>query len=255
MRADANTPGKVNIATIGTGCVVAPHRMITASHVIDNKQATGELAKHKEGDAYYFIKRDDEGTWHYRFFTPALNKELFLYPDIDLAIIYLDDGFYQNGETIYTQKDDYIRIDETFHPIGTDMAVLGYPLCKLDFVNGDINNPNLGNILLRADSGIINCRYHISATTNLYEFTVAFNPGNSGGPIYNWRTGKLISIVHGFRATPTNMNEHILTDEEKTALNLKKYSEESFIDVVHANYSIGYASPSFLEAFKKHNIL
>ncbi len=248
-------PNMYSWVTIGTGCIVAPNRMVTAAHVINNLNSKEEITQHRKGDKYYLIKHDDEGNWHFRYFEPELDKELFLYPDIDLAIIYLDEAFYKVGDKIFAQKDDFIRIDETFHPIGTDMAVLGYPLAKLDFVNKNINEPKVGDIFLRADSGIINARYRTSAITSVYEFTVAFNPGNSGGPIYNWHSGKLISIVHGYKATPVNMREHILSVDEKKILNLKDYKSDSFIDVVHANYSVGYATPSFLDVFKKHNIV
>lgn len=248
-------PNQFSWIPIGTGCVVAPNRMVTAAHVINSPSSNEEITQHTKGDKYYLIKHDDDGNWHFAIVEPELDEELFVYPDIDLAIIYLPENFYTIGDAVYASKDDFIRVDETFHSIGTDMAVLGYPLVKLDFVNQNIAEPKVGDIFLRADSGIVNTRYRVSATISVYEFTVAFNPGNSGGPIYNWHTGKLISIVHGYRATPVNMKEHILTDEEKKSLNLKDYKADSYIDVVHANYSIGVATPSFLDAFRKHNII
>lgn len=250
---DASKPNEIIWITIGTGCVVAPNRMITAAHVINDLKNNNEIGRHKEGDKYYLIRCDDEGNWHYRFFTPKLNKSLFLFPDVDLAVIYLEEEFYQIGEQILALKDDYIRIGQKFRPIGTEMGVLGYPLCKLDFVDRNVNHPQLGNILLRVDTGVINTRYRVSEKICLYEFTIAFNPGNSGGPIFDWRTGQLISIVHGYKALPINMSEHILTDEEKKSI--RQYKETSFIDVIHANYSMGFATPSFVEIFREHQII
>lgn len=248
-------PDEITWMTIGTGCVVAPNRMITASHVIDDKQSNDELKHHQPGDKYYLIKHDDEGNWHYRFFTPEVDKQLFLYPDVDLGIIYIEDEFYQSGDQVYASKEDFIRIDQKFRSVGTDVAVLGYPLCKLDFVGGDINQPKVGDILLRADAGIINCRYQTTANIYLYEFTIGFNPGNSGGPIFDFRTGQIISIVHGYRAIPINIREHILTDEEKKLITPKEYTGNAFIDVVHANYSVGFATPSFVGLFREHQII
>ena len=248
-------PGELKFVTIGTGFVVAPNRMITAAHVINDIKSKQELGLHKEGDMYYLIKCDDEGKWHYRFFTLELNKSLFVYPDVDLAVIYLDEEFYQQGEQIYQFKEDYIRIDQKFRMIGTEIAVLGYPLCNLDFIDSDTSKPQLGGILLRVDTGVINSRYKIKDDVYRYEFTIAFNPGNSGGPIFDWRTGQLLSIVHGYRAIPINMSEHTLSDVEKASIDIKHYTETSFIDVVHANYSVGFATPSFVEIFRKHRII
>lgn len=246
-------PNELKFFTIGTGCVVAPNRMITAAHVINDTNSKEEIKQHKLGDKYYLIKSDDEGNYHYRFFTPELNKSLFIYPEVDLGVIYLEDEFYQDGDQVYALEDDYIRVDQKFQMIGTEIAVLGYPLCKLDFSDKDLNKPKVEDILLRADIGVINCRYRLTESAYLYEFTVAFNPGNSGGPIFNHRTGQLLSIVHGYKSTPINMREHILTDNEKK--DFKKYTEESFIDMAYANYSVGYATPSFIEIFRQHQII
>jgi len=248
-------PNELRWFTIGTGCIVAPNRMITAAHVINSSESSEEIAHHKSGDKYYLIKHDDEGNWHYRYFSPEENKSLFIYPEVDLAIIYLEDEFYSRDDQVFTLKDDFIRVDQKFRGIGTDIAILGYPLCNLDFIEKDVNRPRVGNILLRADSGIINCRYQIAKNIDIYEFTVAFNPGNSGGPIFDWRTGQLLSIVHGYKAIPIRMTEHVLNENEKNFLKLKEYKELSFIDIAHANYSMGYATSSFGEIFRKHGIV
>jgi hypothetical protein len=248
---NSEKPNEINWLTIGTGFIVAPNRFITACHVINNAHTSNELQHHKTGDIYYLLRHDDEGKWHCNFFTPELNKSLFLYPIIDLAVIYLQDTFYQHGAL----KEDFIRIDQNFHLIGSEVAVLGYPLCKIEFTGGDILKPKAENILLRADTGIINCRYQTAADIFNYEFTIAFNPGNSGGPIFDVKTGQLVSIVHGYRTIPINVKENMLTNEQKISLGIKNYKDDSYIDVVHANYSLGYATPSFTKVFQKHNIV
>jgi hypothetical protein len=233
--------------------------MVTAAHVIDDSVndpgGLNPLVHHREGDHYYLIKSDDEGNWHARWFSPVMGQQLFLYPNIDLAIIHLDDGFYQMGDKVFATPDDYIRVDQKFHPIGTPVGVLGYPLSALTFEAGDINRPMAGNILLRTDVGVVNCRYQRAANIYNYEFTLAFNPGNSGGPIFDPRTGMLISLVHGFRAPEIRMVEHVLTQQERDKINPQSYAGDSFIDVVHANYSIGYATPSFLDVFREHAVI
>jgi len=242
----------INWITLGTGFVTAPNRFLTAGHVINDPEK-GELFNHQEGDKYYLLRHDDDSQWHFRIFEPKLDKEIFVYSDIDLAIIYLDEEFYKSGDKIFTDKNDFIRISKDFLPIGTEVGVLGYPLSKLEFDNHDLNKPRISNMLLRTDKGVINCRYKTSEKHSLYEFTMAFNPGNSGGPIFDIKTGRVVSIVKGYRSSQINTREIAIPDEG--AKQLKIYKEKAFIEVLHATYSMGFATPSFLEVLKQHNII
>jgi hypothetical protein len=240
--------------TIGTGFLAAPKRFLTAAHVINNL-TKNDISQHKEGDFYYLIKSDDEGNWHYRYWAPFLDKELFLYPEMDLAVIYLEDLFYKNGTETFMDESTFIRVDQNFHTIGTEAGVLGYPLCDLHFQNGNISSPDLGSVLLRGDKGIINCKLRPSENVYTYEFTMSFNPGNSGGPIFDVNTGKLISIVHGYRSVPINIREQEINSQMKKDYGISKYSEENYLLITQANYSVGIATPTFNEVFKKHGII
>lgn len=242
----------INWITLGSGFVVAPYRFITAAHVI-NDPSKGELFTHKEGDKYYLLKHDDENNCHWRIFEPKLDEDIFVYSDIDLAIINLDEQFYQLGDKILANKNDFIRISKDFLPIGSSVGVLGYPLCQLKFEDKDLSKPLIGDILLRADQGVVNCRFQTSEKNFLYEFTLAFNPGNSGGPIFDTKTGRLVSIVKGYKVIPINQKESVISDEGLKQL--KVYKEKAFIETLNATYSFGFATPTFLEVFKKHNII
>ena len=238
--------------TLGSGFVAAPNRFITAAHVINDSEK-GKLAQHQDGDKYYILKHDDDNHWHALIRELKINKEIFLYPKQDIAIIYLDNEFYQAGDRIFADRNDYIRTSKDFSPIGSEVGVLGYPLCKLEFEEKDINKPKIGNILLRVDQGVVNCRYKTSETNYLYEFTLAFNPGNSGGPIFDVKTGRVISIVRGSKSIRIGEKEVLISEEG--AKQLKVYKEKAFIETLNANYSFGFATPTFLEIFKQHNII
>ncbi|MFA5069739.1 MAG: serine protease [Patescibacteria group bacterium] len=238
--------------TLGTGFVAAQEKLLTAAHVVSNTQKD-ESSQHHDGDKYYLLKHDDDNSWHYRIYEPKINKDLFIFPEIDLAIFNLDKEFYQVDDKILADRNDFVRISKDFLPIGSEVGVLGYPLCKLDFANNDLSKPLIGNILLRVDKGVINCRYQTSKDKYLYEFTMAFNPGNSGGPIFDIRTGRLVSIVSGYKVIKINEKEVPITDEGKKLL--KIYKEQAYIETLNASYSFGHATPSFLDIFRNNNIM
>ena len=250
-RKASNNKEIINWSTLGSGFVGAPNRFITAVHVI-NSPKKGDIAQHQDGDKYYLLRHDDVNKWHLHIFEPKINKDIFIYPNVDLSIIYLSDSFYQLNDKIFVDKNDFIRIYRDFLPIGSEIGVLGYPLCKLEFKDHDINKPKIGNVLLRTDKGVVNCRYKTSKVNSLYEFTLSFNPGNSGGPIFDIKTGKVISIATGYKSFLINQKE--VEIPENVMKNFQIYKNKSYIETIHAIYSIGIATPSFIEILNKHNI-
>ncbi len=243
----------VQWTTLGTGFLVAPCRMVTAAHVINMPDLSDKKTQHNDGDKYYLIRHDDDGGFHISIFDPKINEKIFVYPEVDLAVIYLENEFYQIGEKIFADRNDFIRVSKDFTSIGYEVGVLGYPLCQLAFIDQDFQKPLIGNVLLRVDSGVVNCRYQASENKAIYEFTMAFNPGNSGGPIFDVKTGRVVSIVSGYVSIPINTKEQIINEDGLKQM--KVYKEKAFIEVLHATYSRGFATPSFVEIFKEHGIL
>jgi len=250
-RKSKNNKEIITWSTLGSGFVAAPNRFITAAHVINDPKKS-DIAQHQDGDKYYLINHDDFNKGHFHIFEPKFNKDIFIYPEVDISIIYLSDSFYQLNDNIFVDKNDFIRIYKDLLPIGSEIGVLGYPLCKLEFKDQDIKKPKIGNVLLRTDKGVVNCRYNTSKIKSLYEFTLSFNPGNSGGPIFDIKTGKLISIATGYKSFLINQKE--VEIPEKVRENFQIYKNKSYIETIHAIYSVGIATPSFIEILNKHNI-
>ena len=105
--------------TLGSGFLASPNKMITAAHVISNN-GKKEIEQHKDGDKYYLIRHDDENNWHCHIFEPKLDSEIFLYPDKDLGILYLNDNFYKNENEVFMDENRFIGVSKEFLPIGTE---------------------------------------------------------------------------------------------------------------------------------------
>jgi hypothetical protein len=112
---------------------------------------------------------------------------------------------------------------------------LGYPLTVLAFDGQDILKPKLGDVILRADTGIVNAKYSTAADKVFYDYTMAFNPGNSGGPVFDSRSGRAIAIVRGFRTIDISTREVQLPPGFTTT----NYTLPSYISAVTASYSVG----------------
>lgn len=251
------TPNKDEVLwnTIGSGFLAAPNRLITAAHVIENSDSTDEITHHLDSDKYYLIRHDDEGKAHWHISEFVREKTLFMDIKADVAVLYLKDSFYMNestGET-YVNKNNFIHFDTYFYNIGFDIGVLGYPFVKLEFENRDIGKPKFGDIILRTDKGVINSRYGTPEGNFVYEFTMAFNPGNSGGPIFDINTGNAISIVKGYKTIPIRINEKEMSDE--FFKKLKNYKNKYYIENLMANYSFGFAARSYEQFLKQHSVI
>src|SRR5581483_414948 len=96
VRIRKDKAGGTKYATIGTGFLGGPCRLITCAHVVDDqsKVIEGDLNKHQPGDAYLFVQRDEAGKKHLVSRQFERGKDLLIYQDIDIAIFKLDEWFY-----------------------------------------------------------------------------------------------------------------------------------------------------------------
>jgi hypothetical protein len=183
--------------TLGTAFLAGRNRMVTCAHCINTSGTGNPLMEHIDGDSYLFVQKDEFGQGHQSVVTPTLGQDLFLYENMDTAIFYLPDDFYQAGGDWLRNPNNHISLAANFSAIGSDVGVAGYPMQELRI---DANGVDVSSFTLRADRGVVNTRYVDGAGVELYEFTMAFNPGNSGGPIFDIKSGNVIGLVHGFQS-------------------------------------------------------
>lgn len=236
--------GQTSCTTLGTGFLAGRARLMTCAHVINSQEPGGD--KHRDGDVYCIAQRNEDGTWYKSFIKPVLNETLFVYEDVDMAVIYLPDDFYTNDAGEYVQHPDrYLELARTPLGIGTDVGVLGYPMQAITFTP-DGNDVDIGNLLIRADRGVINTRYIEASKVQYYDFTLSFNPGNSGGPIVDVKTGRVIGMVHGYNSVPIHVAKEMIP--------IDGGAPQEVLSVIRALYSKGLDSRNYLIYEKLHGL-
>ena len=213
---------------------------------------------HQDNDVYYLLNKDEFDQDHYYRLSGKLNKNLHVYPEIDAAILTLDDEFYTNGRKIFQNRDVFLRLSRNAYPLGTDAAVLGYPQ-ELDdrkkvsgvYIENKFSNELRDELIKkRVDRGVVNARYTDPGDNLIkYDFTMAFNPGNSGGPIID-DDCNVIAIVRGYRAFPIKIIEEKYTHKKPNG------GKEDIIQpaTIRAVYSIGYSSENFSNIISEHTL-
>jgi len=232
------------ITTLGTGFLAGEHRMVTCDHVMNS-----EGSEHHDDDIYLLAQRNHP-EWHRSFVRLKSGEDLFLNPENDSAILYLPDSFYydESGNMIKDPKI-HLRLSRAPSRLASDVGVLGYPMQQLLFQD-DGSDVNIETMILRADKGVVNATYKDSNDITMTEFTMGFNPGNSGGPILDIMTGNVIAIVHGYQSLPIRAKvEHIPLDMIDGGT-----KDEDVVSVVRALYSLGVSSVNLLGYENSHGL-
>lgn len=173
---------------LGTGFFVSRDVFITCDHVMNNPSDP-----HQPGDSYILVANLTGASGKmYSIPNPQIGQEINLFPNLDLAVL----------------KVPNTPQDQPFAPLeygdvyeGEGIGVVGYPLPVLQVVNGNIA---LNAVIYRAASGSVTARYiaNDGALQNvpLIEVNFLFVPGNSGGPVFAEKSGRVLGFVRGYRA-------------------------------------------------------
>jgi S1-C subfamily serine protease len=225
LRYRPNAQGQLQCSIFGSGFFVSSKILLTCAHVINNP-----ANPHVDGDRYGLVSTTDTTTTAWEVKNAILGKNVWLYPDCDLALLEVD------GE----QSRSYLPLDYNDVPIGTEIGVAGYPIPNVQMVNG---NPHV-TLIYRVARNVLTATYKSTFNTILgttltdiptLEVNFLFVPGNSGGPIFSAENGRVIGFVHGFRTH--KVEEKVATTEPNFVL--PAGMSTSYILSNSAMYSIG----------------
>jgi len=180
--------GGLESAALGTGFFVRQGVFISCEHVLNPPNAP-----HIAGDSYRLIANLDgnDATVH-TVTAPQIGKELSLFPQIDLAVLQVANG----------PNQDFAPVCYSDVLVGHEIGVVGYPLATL--ATDASGNLLLDGLIYRAGRGVITGRFQGDLTAAakaipLLEVNFMFVSGNSGGPVFDPETGRILGMVQGIQ--------------------------------------------------------
>ena len=188
IRDRPNAAGMVDSAALGTGFFVRPDLFISCEHVINPS-----AAPHQPGDSYRLIANLSGNTANVHVVTaPQIGKELSLFPESDLAVLQVANA---GGQ-------EFVSICYNDVLVGHEIGVVGYPLAVLG--TDSAGNLLLDGLIYRAARGVITGRFPADLNGNaksipILEVNFMFVSGNSGGPVFDPETGKVLGMVQGIQ--------------------------------------------------------
>jgi hypothetical protein len=211
---------------LGSGFFVAPNVFLTCNHVMN-----GSRSPHQSGDFNQLIQNMGGGqVKHSPVLQLNIGQQLHLFPDSDAAILQTPG-----------QPQPYASVSYADVPEGIEIGVAGYPLSQI--VAGPNGEPQFPGVIYRVAKGVVTSTVTqiinpspdpITKALNTIEVNFLFVPGNSGGPIFDAETGRVLAYVHGF----TN-REIVQKFVETNPDNIAAGAPNKHIESLHAVYSLG----------------
>ena len=215
-------PGGMGAKALGTGFFVARDIFITCDHVMNNPSDP-----HQVGDSYALVANLTGTSGKvYPIPIPQLGQQVSLFPNLDLAVLRVPNT---------PQDQPYAALEYGDVYEGEGIGVVGYPLPELQVSNGNIT---FGAVIYRVARGSITARFTANdgALQNVpyIEVNFLFVPGNSGGPVFSARTGRVMGFVRAYRAVKIRESVETATMIQQLPLGL----QAQYIESLSAIYSL-----------------
>jgi hypothetical protein len=161
----------------------------------------------------------------------VVGQTLHLFPDCDLAL------FQPNN----IAPQSFVALDYGDQMVGKEIGVAGYPLAALaPSPTGDLL---YNGLIFRVARGVMTSTYSTKINQDrggvlpevpVLEVNFLFVPGNSGGPVFDAQTGRVMAFVHGY--TTVKIREKV---EQVTMINpLPQGVASIYIENLNALYSL-----------------
>lgn len=229
IRFRAHPPGQdkqYQIGPIGSGFFVAPTVFLTCNHVMN-----GVMTAHQVGDKYQLVRTTGSAVLGIAIPTVEIGQQLHLFPDYDAAIL----------STPADNPQPYASVGYSDAAEGLEIGVAGYPLSQI--TAGPGGQPQFQGVVYRVAKGVVTStirqRLHPAPDPQTMELSTVevnflFVPGNSGGPIFDAETGRVLAFVHGF------LNREIIQKYVDTnAQHVAAGAAPKHVQSLHAVYSLG----------------
>lgn len=226
LRPAAN--GTFDCTALGSGFFVSASIFLTCHHVVNST-----VAPHQDGDSYRLVALTDSkgaGVQHHMN-NVAVGQALHLFPACDLALF----------QPPNISPQPFVALDYSDQMIGKDIGVAGYPLAALaPAPSGDLA---YNGLIFRVARGVMTSAYFTNINQDqammlpdvpVLEVNFLFVPGNSGGPVFDAETGRVMAFVHGY--TTAKIREKV---EHVTMINpLPEGMNGTYIENLNALYSL-----------------
>lgn len=185
------TPNVYDALVLGSGFFVSPTVFLTCYHVVNPT-----TQPHQDGDSYRFVSNpggNNASPVIHDLANVTSGTNLYLHQDADLALFQFQPGIAR----------PFVALEYGATPEGRDIGVAGYPLGAVSNIDGIQAYKQL---TFRVAKGVVNACYEVDWTDEfgtlnglpVIEVNFMFLPGNSGGPVFDARTGRVAGFVKGF---------------------------------------------------------